>query len=186
MRPPKIVKPYVISFCRSIVTQPEPVYLPVRPLEGAPANDCFLIVPQYVLQHGGEQLIGWSIWEWPRVYIEAEFHLVWRQPDGEIVDLTPKIVAMPRILFLPDARRIYRGRQVDNIRKPLNHDPAVRRFCELAAQMHKEQNRGALADYYGPIVFTERMQSIDAERQHLGLLLQRRYGVNTPEQITEI
>lgn len=32
MKPPKLVKPYVISFCRSIVMEPKPVYVPVSPL----------------------------------------------------------------------------------------------------------------------------------------------------------
>jgi hypothetical protein len=184
VRPPKIIKPYVVSFCRSIVAEPQPIYVPVRTVPGAPKDDCFSIVPQHISRHGGEQIIGWTIWEWPRVYIEAEFHTVWQQPDGTVVDLTPKIVPMPRILFLPDPRRSYKGRQVDNIRKPLNHDPAIKRFCELATLMHDEQNRGDLADYHGPIMFTERMQRIDTERQQLGLLLQRRYGINAPEPLT--
>ena len=184
MRPPKLIKPYVTSFCRSIVTEPQPVYVPVRPLAGAPENECFSILPRHVAQHGGEQVIGWAIWEWPRVYIEAEFHAVWRQPDGELLDPTPKIAPIPRILFLQDPRRAYNGRQVDNIRKPLDRDPAIKRFCDLSTAMHREQNRGELADYHGPIVFTETMQRIDRERQELGMLLQRRYGRNPPEALT--
>lgn len=82
MRPPKLIKPYVISFCRSVVSDPKPVYVPLRPLDGAAENACFSILPPPVAQHGGEQVNGWSIWEWPRVFIEAEFHAVWRQPDA--------------------------------------------------------------------------------------------------------
>ena len=183
MRPPKLIKPYVISFCRSIVTEPQPVYVSVRPLADAPENECFSILPRHVSQHGGEQVIGWAIWEWPRVYIEAEFHAVWSQPDGSLIDPTPKIAPIPRILFLPDPRRTYNGRQVDNIRKPLDRDPTIKRFCELATLMHNEQNRGELADYHGPIVFTERMQRIQQEQRQLGMLLQRRYGRNPPEAL---
>ncbi len=155
----------------------------MRPLANAPVNDCFSVVPRHVLQHGGEQVIGWAVWEWPRVYIEAEFHAVWRQNDGSLLDITPKAASIPRILFLPDIRRVYNGRQVDNIRKPLAHDPAIKRFCELATLMYREQNRGDLAEYHGPIVFTECMQRIDRERQQLGLLLRRRYGTNTTETL---
>ena len=183
MRPPKLIKPYVISFCRSIVAEPQPVYVPLRPVSNAPQNECVTIVPRHIEQNGGEQVIGWAIWEWPRVFIEAEFHSVWRQPDGSLLDLTPKVMPMPRILFLPDPRRAYNGRQVDNLRKPLDRDPAIKQFCELCTLMHREQNRGELADYHGPIVFTETMQRIDHERQEVGMLLQRRYGRNTPEAL---
>jgi hypothetical protein len=181
MRPPKLIKPYVISFCRSIVADPKPLYVPLQPKPNAPKNECVTIVPQHIKESGGEQIFGWSIWEWPRVFIEAEFHSVWRQPNGNLLDLTPKIVPMPRILFLPDPRRTYAGRQVNNVRKPLDRDPAIKRFCELCTQMHEEQNRDELADYHGPITFTETMKRIDGERQYLGALLQHRYGKNTPE-----
>jgi hypothetical protein len=183
MRPPKIIKPYVISFCRQIVKKPEPIYIPVRPLNGAPANECFQILPKHIASHGGEQVIGWTIWEWPRVLIEAEFHCIWRRPDNRLLDLTPKSVPVPRILFLPDARRAYRGRQVDNVRKPLDHDPAIRRFCDLATRLHHALNEGELADYHGPVELSEEATRDELEKRELKRVLVRRYGANAPEVI---
>jgi hypothetical protein len=182
MRPPKLVKPYVISFCRSIVKNPEPLYVPVRPLRRAPADECFRILPKHIASYGGDQVTGWTIWEWPRVLIEAEFHCIWRQPEGELLDITPKSVPVPRILFLPDPNRKYRGRQIDNFRKPLDHDPAIKRF--LASRIHQAFNEGELADYHGPVELSEEAIRDEIEQQELQRILVRRYGANTPEVIT--
>ena len=181
MRPPKLIKPYVTSFCRDVVADPQPVYVPIRPLDGAPQNECFTIVPDYISKHGGEQVVGWSIWEWPDVFIEAEFHTVVRQSDGTWLDITPKIFPMPRILFLPDSSRVYRGRQVNNIRKPLGRNPGIKRFCELCTLIYQEMNKGELADYHGPIVATPLIQRYMAEKAQIGMMLERRYGVYSPE-----
>jgi hypothetical protein len=185
MRPPKIIKPAAVSFCRSIVREPEPIYVPVRPLNGAPANECFSIVPQHIAAHGGDQVIGWTIWEWPRVLIEAEFHCVWRQANGMLLDITPKPFPMPRILFLSDPVRRYQGRQVDNIRKPLDRDPAIKRFCQLSAKYHRAINEGEFADYHGPIMLSEEATREEIEREQLQMLLVRRYGANSPEPINQ-
>jgi hypothetical protein len=150
-------------------------------LDGAPENSCFEIVPDYISKHGGEQVIGWSIWEWPEVFIEAEFHAVVRQPDGTLLDITPKVFPMPRILFLPDSARAYRGRQVNNIRKPLGKNPGIKRFCQLCDLIYQELNKGELADYHGPVVATPLVQRYMAEKQQIGMMLQRRFGIYAPE-----
>jgi hypothetical protein len=130
--------------------------------------------------HRGDQVIGWTIWEWPRVLIEAEFHCVWRQSDGTLLDITPKPVQVPRILFLPDPVRRYQARQVDNIRKPLDRDPAIKRFCDLSAKYHRAVNEGDLAEYHGPVTLSEQATRDEIEREQLKMLLVRRYGANNP------
>lgn len=181
MRPPKLIKPSVLAFCRELVTNPQPCYVPVRPLDKVPANECFTIVPQHVAENGGMQIIGWSIWQWPRVLIEAEFHCVWQTTDGQLLDVTPKSIRVPRILFLPDPRRSYAGRQVDNVRRPLKHDPVIARFCRVAARIYAELNAGELADVHGEIPMTEQLHQLCSEKEHLLRVLASRYGLNSPE-----
>ena len=181
MRPPKLIKPYVVSFCRSFVADPQPVYVAVQPVRGAATNDCFKTVPQHVAVVGGEQIIGWAIWEWPRVLIEAEFHCVWRQSNGTLLDISPKVVPIPRILFVSDPTRSYKGRQVDNIRRPLDRDPAIKRFCELSTRLHDALNEGDLADYHGEVELSESATRDELERRRLQQVLQQRYGANSPE-----
>jgi hypothetical protein len=53
------------------------------------------------------------------MFLEAEFHAVWISSDGKIIDITPKVDNEDVILFLPDSKRIYDGRFVENRRKLL-------------------------------------------------------------------
>src|SRR5690242_4702886 len=74
--------------------------------------------------HGGPQA-GWIISEHVGArFIEAQFHNVWRSPDGVLRDVTPRADLEQRIMFVPDpVRQIrlveYEGR------------PAIRSFDNL-------------------------------------------------------
>jgi hypothetical protein len=150
-------------------------------VEGAVQDGCFLAVPKHIAENGGKQITGWAIWEWPKVWIEAEFHCVYERPDGSWVDITPKAVAIPRILFLRDDTRFYRGRQVDNVRRQLIPDSDVRRYFEVLTLIHKEMNKGELATYHGPITITPILQRYFQERNQIMMMLKIRYGILTPE-----
>lgn len=171
---PKLIKPYVTSFCRSICRN-EPVWVPLCPIPEKPLNECFSIVPEYVATNGGEQYNGWSIWEWPKVLIEAEFHCVWKNPAGELIDITPKSDPIEKILFLPDPKRKYTGRQVNNFRKALTRDKDIDRFIELADRFFIEMNNAVLADYYGPVIIKGKALAIDDEKEMLERKLRARY-----------
>lgn len=116
------------DFCARIAPNP-PLRVSHLPLVEQPPLECFTIVPEYIAAHGGEQLNGWAIWEVPGVFIEAEFHAISRDPAGELRDLTPRLNYPVSITFLPDPDRVYRGRQVDNIREPLVDDADIIRFA---------------------------------------------------------
>ncbi|WP_156408872.1 hypothetical protein [Rhizobium sp. Root708] len=63
---------------------------------------CNLTVAAKVQQDGGGPLHGWSIWELPDALWTAEFHVVWKAPDGTLIDVTPKPDGETSILFVPD------------------------------------------------------------------------------------
>lgn len=142
---------HTVELCKRIVSSGLPVSVPHLPLAGKPQLECFQTVAEYVAGHGGESVIGWAIWEVPGVYIEAEFHSVWRTSDGVLHDLTPRPIPLDSILFLPDPDREYRGRQVDNVRQPLVHDRDVFRYLYLATRIFELTNAGPLADQHGEI-----------------------------------
>lgn len=175
MKTPKIIKPHVLSFCRQ-VCKGDPFFVPLRPLPNKSVNDCVNIVPEQIAQQGGKQIIGWAIWEWPKVFIEAEFHTIWEAPGGELIDITPKAKIFDRILFLPDPKIKYRGRQIDNIRKPLTRNYDIERFIWLAEQRTIEWNKGDLADYYGPITPEGRLLDLQQEMMQLQRKLTMKYG----------
>lgn len=76
------------------------------PAPGAIAGECFHNVLNKLKSDGGIIVYGWLIWEWPRVYIEAEHHAIWEK-DGALIDVTPHVNGEPNVLFLPDPKRIY-------------------------------------------------------------------------------
>ena len=137
---------HVKSFCYSLSDQ-SPFSIPLKPISDVPVNECFSIVPKHVLANGGRVVTGWAIWEWPAVIIEAEFHMVWETPDKVLIDVTPKPKDFSYITFLPDSKKQYRGRQVDNIRKPLSRSLLIKRYIETAHNIFIEMNNGDLANW---------------------------------------
>lgn len=185
MRPPKLIKPYVISFARQILRADavDLFYVPRQPISGAALNDCFATVAAHVAGKGGAAVLGWALWERPNVYIEAELHTVWQAPGGEYVDISPRPVQIPRTLFLRDPARTYRGVQVDNIRKPLCTDKDVKRFLELAAVRYSLLNEGELRNYHGAVSKTPEMAANDREIVFLEKKIIARYGLWLPENL---
>lgn len=178
--------PHVLEFCLSVVADMEPLRIPCQPLAGKPFNECVVVVPEHAAANGGEQVIGWAIWERPGVFIEAEFHSVWKTPAGELVDVVPREYPFKAITFLPDPHRTYRGRQIDNVRKALVRDPDVVRFLFLAKRKTQILNEGHLADKYditldelSPRQRREILNLID-EGTKLEARLNKRYGACLP------
>ncbi|MGE8360434.1 hypothetical protein [Pseudomonas sp.] len=150
-RPAISTDSHVINLCCKIVTDAQPLIINSSPLPDAPEKECFQIVAGHIEKNGGEAVYGWAIWEVPGVYIEAEFHSVWRSPEGELRCLTPFPLPFETILFLPDLNRLYLGRQIDNVREPLAKDRDVYRFLYLARRVFEITNAGDLADQHGKI-----------------------------------
>jgi hypothetical protein len=116
---PTTISDAIIAFCRDIDSTQKPVYVSVKPVSGAVLNECFSSVRDYINQHYGGIKFGWIIWELPGIFLEAEFHAVWISPSHELVDITPKADNENAILFLPDSKRAYEDRLIENLRKPL-------------------------------------------------------------------
>ena len=155
MKVPDISKPHVRRFCEHVVPGGRPERVRHQPLANAPPAECFSVVEEHVAINGGEALVGWAIWEWRKVMIEAEFHAVWRDPNGKLVDLAPQPKKPPRILFVPDPQRDYEGVQVDNIRRPLRKDERITRYIDLWRQRFELLNEGNLADQHGIVSVSE-------------------------------
>src|SRR5205085_4684270 len=80
------------------------VWVPVRPRKDSVVlQNCYKDVERQVVEFGGEIAYGWEVWEWPRIIIEAEFHAVWRSPEGDLTDVTSKADGEQAIVFISDA-----------------------------------------------------------------------------------
>ena len=105
-------------------------------------------------KEGGSVCYGWRIWELPAVFVEGEFHAVWRSPQEDLFDVTPLPPSMQidRILFVPDPARVYEGRQVNNVRRALTDNAAIHEFFRACDEGYELMNRGARAEQHGKIV----------------------------------
>lgn len=154
---------YVFEFCRSIVPGTDPVILPIKPNSYCRPQYCFQNVQQKVQCDGGRIQFGWAIWEWPRVFIEAEHHAVYSPADGTVlIDITPSAYPQDtKRLFLPDDSAVYRfdgeRTHLDNIRFALTDDPLVKEYFRVAIVKNKIMNtvsgdfvvlEGEASEYY--------------------------------------
>lgn len=148
-RTPPVITKQLISLATKVAPGKTPTYIPVCSESGAKVNECFHNVEAKVQKDGGSIVHGWQLWEWPNVLVEGEFHAVWRSPDGNLVDITPKADGEEKVLFVPDERRTYRGVTIDNFRVALRDDLLIHHFIKVSEQIAKVMNRGERAQQFG-------------------------------------
>lgn len=147
---PAVLSQPLFALCQEIVPGGNPVYVDTFPVQGS-SKDCFPIVEERVRTEGGKSVLGWSLWEMPTLFIEAEFHAVWQSPVGHLLDIAPKDEPTQRIYFLADPARKYEGCQVNNHRRPLRPDPVIVGFLESCDKEFEFMNRGVRAEQHGEI-----------------------------------
>lgn len=149
---PAIDRPEVRSLCERLVPGVIPRHIQVvEPPPGAVPDDCVGNVEIAMSIHGGIPVYGWQLWETlPDLLIEAEFHVVWEDNDGDVLDVSPKpFPGLSQIVFLPDENLTHEGRQIDNLRVALTDDPLVEELIKVAEAYFEATNRGELANYHG-------------------------------------
>lgn len=177
---PELNAPHVQAFCAEVASKSSPALVLCSPRFDRPAKECFPIIKEQIASNGGSMVVGWAIWEWPGVFIEAEFHAVWASPDGQLSDLVPRSLLSQHIVFLPDLSRKYEGRQVDNIRKALVRDNDLIRFLFTFRRQFEILNAGDLAFQHGAISLPPKalkeLQALQKEGARLERRLHNRYG----------
>lgn len=89
------------NFCTKISPHQTPVFLTVKAPNWSRLNYCNKNVERMIELNGGEMVLGYKIWYISKLYIEAERHAIWKNIDGELVDITFNINGENTILFLP-------------------------------------------------------------------------------------
>lgn len=163
---------HVAEFINSVVTGGRGLTMKIVPQEGAEPLDCFGNVRRAADQHGGEIVFGWTIWEWPGVYIEAEHHAVWRKPDGELADITPAQDGEETRVFVADPEATYdfenEGERRDNIRKALSKDPNIAEFFRYSELRNQLMNSiPGVGEVQIPMAVAKQLQLIEQERANL-------------------
>ncbi|MEW5914065.1 MAG: SEC-C metal-binding domain-containing protein [Thermodesulfobacteriota bacterium] len=132
---PQKITNKIREFCRSISPHSIPIYVPVKAHRDSQFDECFSNVREYVVEKGGQLYFGYTIWEWPNVLLEAEFHCVWKSDQEELIDITKKRENEKRILFLPDESKSFNfdePAREPSVRLPLVNDPFVEEFVDIA------------------------------------------------------
>lgn len=175
---PATISEAIAALCDEVSPGVAPEYVDVAPYSGALVNECFPNVRTQIERGGGTMVIGWSIWESPGFFVEAEYHAVWRSPEGRLVDITPKAARSDRILFVPQPDAAYVGRQVNNVRRAVSADPEVEAYLGAHDAMFEFMNRGERAGQHGMMSVSGQdaieYQAIAGNIQMLGVRLSRR------------
>ena len=127
-----VVKEFAANICPG-----ELQYVRINAEPYSKNNWCFQNVEEKVRRDGGEVVYGWSFLWWEQNFIEAEFHAIWKSPEGELIDITPidKGIQSDRILFLEDPIKKYDGLRTDVIRKSLTDNTIVNDYIKLSKAM---------------------------------------------------
>ena len=134
---PESINDDVLEFCKEIEFSSEPFFVDVVPYEESEYQECFFNVQNYIKKFGGRLQQGWTIWEIPKKYIEAEFHAIWIDGEGKHLDISPKPDKEKKILFLKDDKVKSNNAPVGNIRKVLS-DTAEYRTLKIVGDKQFE------------------------------------------------
>jgi hypothetical protein len=176
---------HVRRFCRTVVPGARPQVIPIRPGEECEPLNCFGNVQMEVERSGGSVRFGWAIWEWPRVFIEAEHHAVYDPGNGQPWrDVTPSVDRETARLFLPDDRATYdfdnEGMRRDNIRQALSGDPNIREFFAAAERIAEIMNSiPGVGEVQVPASIAKELAALEMDKvQRMFLIGMRHTGRN--------
>jgi hypothetical protein len=169
--------PQLTDLCNTLVTDGStPIRVPYEAMPKAVERDCYGNVTKKIEASGGSMQTGWHIVEGlPGVLLEAEFHAVWIDAEGNYHDVTPRSPEVEEILFLPDKVRKYNGKQINNVRVPLQDDPLISEYIANEDRIFEAMNAGGLADRHGEILID---RSLIERRETLGASIYEKYYLN--------
>lgn len=128
---PTSITPALLDLCQQVVGPDHagPFFVDITPEVGAIPNQCHVIIEQLISQKGGEQVFGWSLWEFyvrdRLAWVEAQFHSLWRSPDGQLVDPTPDEDNELQRLFVCDPNRRFQGHAIPKQYWPQTDNPLI-------------------------------------------------------------
>ncbi|MEG0163495.1 MAG: SEC-C metal-binding domain-containing protein, partial [Mucinivorans sp.] len=73
---PKELTDQIKSFCSEILTDVQPIYIPIQPIENGQYGECYKNVQNAINAMGGKRILGWNIWWWANILLEAEAHAI--------------------------------------------------------------------------------------------------------------
>lgn len=98
----------------------------------AEIDNCHLNVLIKCNMDEGNFCFGWMfVQDKSQNYVEAQFHCVWRSPEGNLVDITPRIFNMERIMFIPDYSRRIQLKKINGLPSIITFDNVNNKVPEI-------------------------------------------------------
>ncbi len=63
---------------------------------------CHVSSKAHAMKHGGRRVHGWALWYYEGNGVMGNFHSIWEDPDGVLVDVTPPKFGQTEIMFVRD------------------------------------------------------------------------------------
>lgn len=137
----------------------EPMILDIIPGAGAEYGSCFVNVLNKVREENGEIIYGWQFCEYPYM-IEAEFHAVWKSPNGQLIDITPSLSNENQILFVIDKSRVFQGESTDNFRFNTTTNELVDDIIRVEEARFRFMNAGQRKNMLGELPLNDNEASV--------------------------
>lgn len=141
LKVPNKINRKVRLIAEKISTNPIIEFIQVKVEPFSIIKECHLNIQKKVEHDGGDIVYGWQIWQ-DSFFIEAEFHSIWRSPEGLLIDITPKENNEDKILFIHDHINKYTGYQYDNIRVNTSGNPIVDDYLNIYKTIYQLSNYG--------------------------------------------
>jgi len=146
------------QFSDSLVPGAVPVWVSFDPSTSGTVDECYENVTEVVRNRGGRSLLGWTIWEWPGVLLEAISHAVWEGDDGELLDPTPKVDGEQSTVFVPDRNASDDGGVTLARHWPLSDWTEIAEYIEVCRKIGEAQQQyhpvygGVPNEIWGPLL----------------------------------
>ncbi|MGE4304593.1 MAG: hypothetical protein AB7E24_11250 [Novosphingobium sp.] len=167
---PKSITPELLSFCQSISSE-RPVYVRSNRSSDAQMSACFDNVTRKITRAGGTIAYGWAVWHIPGLYFEAEHHGVWCNRNGKLIDVSPQLGDVSKVLFLPDPTAVYDPSQFrSNVIAPVNDTPIATEFVAMAKARNAILDRYRTGEYIAVTLSAADQSALDTITRRLNEL----------------
>lgn len=118
-------------FCSTLAPDGFPLMVKAVPFPGCDLDAEANLTAQ-IARFGGSRQWGWRLVVWPRVFIQAERHVIWHSPKDELIDITPTGDYTATIAFLPDSAA---EASLEPVRRAaLSNDAQLARYLDALAR----------------------------------------------------
>ena len=147
------------------------------PWSEARENDCYKNVERYIEIYGGNIVYGWSVWLWPKAFVEAYHHAVWLSPAGKLKDISPDSTSHEKErIFIEDNNATFDDtmERYPKVRLLLNDDPLITDLFNVCDELDKKMMEESPV-YSAPFNPSPELENLQQIKNMLLIFLAKKY-----------